>query len=927
LGATTRVATGTPRAALAPTWARVAGLGRALLDDPAARARTKVRVAPSLVRTSTTARWLAPAEPFAEERVAELDEGLAAILNRTSDWTAWPEARRAARAAGRGADGGDLDELLLVLVDEGLLQADVTPPLVGPDAATWMRARLGQLGRASLAQALGGAQRALARGDLARGAAVLASLPGGTAAPGVHAVLVHRPSRAPSLARAVVARAAALAPLLFRLQDALAPPASERLAQPALGESLDVATELFGAGALDLGALAAGDYGVPPAGDDGDGDSDGARPEPTTPPALLTTLVDAIVAAANAGRAEAALDLDALGAALGDVGPATPPTCELFLAPVAGRRAQSGAGWLLGLHAPAGASWGRFAAALGAPLTRALDALAIAERDARPEQEALDVAFAPSPALADLCAHPRVRRRALALSAWPEGDDADDLAVADLELVADPGAETPLALRPRAGGGPVVPSPLARVRSTTAPAGTTRLLGGWSLFRQHAPWALTLGPLAAMAHVPRLTLDGFVVAPASWRVPEALRAGPADSARLRRWRREARPPRFVQIGHEDRLLAVDLDSPRAAAELVGQERAWEIWPPLGRGVDRGGRRVEAVCALVDVPDEEAARSNARAARAVTAAGRVAPPRLAPPPPDWRTFKIFGAPEHQDALLLGAILPTIAAARGAREIASWFFQRYVESPGRRHHLRLRVRAAAPRARIAFEERLRAALEPARAVGAVVTFETGDYHPERARFGDALDAAHDVFESDSDAACALLATPHDEGAAADDALAHLTPLVRMLDALARGLGLEGQARHDLARARRDAAESGPLADGARAAADAEFRARARDLRTLLGAPPRDAATRALDAHVARTARAVRGLPPAARAALAPALLHLTCVRVAGPDRALERLAYTCWERTLEGLRRAPPRSAPRALRRRRARTFRPARRQAT
>jgi thiopeptide-type bacteriocin biosynthesis protein len=236
----------------------------------------------------------------------------------------------------------------------------------------------------------------------------------------------------------------------------------------------------------------------------------------------------------------------------------------------------------------------------------------------------------------------------------------------------------------------------------------------------------------------------------------------------------------------------------------------------------------------------------------------------------------------------------------------------------------VRAAAPRARVAFEERLRAALEPAQAAGAVVTFETGDYHPERARFGGALDAAHDVFESDSDATCALLATPADERAAADDTLARLTPLVRMLDALARGLGLEGQARHDVARARRGAAEGGPLADDARCAADAEFRARARDLRTLLGAPPRDAATRTLEAHAARTARAVRGLPPAARAALAPTLLHLTCVRVAGPDGELERLAYTCWERTLEGLRRAPlASSAPR----RRARTFRRARAQAT
>jgi thiopeptide-type bacteriocin biosynthesis protein len=915
LGRATRIETGTPRPHLAPTWARLAALGRALLDDEATRVRTRLRAAPSLARGATTARWLAPGEPFAEERAAALDGGLGELLDATRGWTDWPAARRAARRLAGGAGRAALDDVLLLLVDDGLLQADVTPPLVGRDAAAWMQARLGRLGREDLGRALAAAQRALERGDLAQGAAALEALPGAAleALPGeasdrgVHGVLVHRPRRPPTLARAAVARAAALAPLLFRLQEVLAAPASERLAQPALEEALDATTELCGAGALDLGAFDAGDYGVPPV--DVEGDHGLAARAAAPAPALLTVLVDTIVAAARERRAEAALDADALAAALGELEPAPPPTCELFLAPAAGRGGPEGAGWLLGLHAPAGSSWGRFAAALGAPLARALEALAQAERASRPDEEALDVSFTPSPALADLCAHPRARRRALALSAWPDddgGDDRGDLTPSDLELVADPSAAAPLALRPRAGGGPVAPSPLARVRSATAPAGTTRLLAGWSLFRQHAPWALALGPLAALAHVPRLTLDGFVVAPASWRLPEALRAAGADRAAragratLGRWRREARPPRFVQVGHEDQLLVVDLEDADAAAELAGHERAWEIWPPLGRGVDHDGRRVEAVVALVDRPDDDEARASARAARAVAAAPRVPPPRLAAPPPGWRTFEIFGAPDHQDALLVEAIRPAMAAARRAREVDGWFFQRYVAGPGRRHRLRLRVHTATPRARAAFDARLADALAPARAAGAVVSVAAGDYHAERERFGGELDAAHAVFESDSEAACALLALE----AGADDVPDRLTATVRTLDALARGLGLGLDARHELARARRAAAEAtDPVDDDARAAADAAFRERARALRAVLGATALDGATRALDAHAARTGRATRRLSTAARAALAPSLLHLACVRLAGPDRALERLAYTCWERALEGLRRAP------------------------
>ena len=119
-----------------------------------------------------------------------------------------------------------------------------------------MCARLDALGEADAARALEHALDALAAGDLARGAAGLASLPGGGDDAGVHAVLVHRPRQPPTLERAAVERAARLAPLLVRLQDALAPPAGERFAQPALADALDAATELFGGGAFDVAALA-----------------------------------------------------------------------------------------------------------------------------------------------------------------------------------------------------------------------------------------------------------------------------------------------------------------------------------------------------------------------------------------------------------------------------------------------------------------------------------------------------------------------------------------------------------------------------------------------------------------------------------------------------------------------------------------------
>ena len=58
--------------------------------------------------------------------------------------------------------------------------------------------------------------------------------------------------------------------------------------------------------------------------------------------------------------------------------------------------------------------------------------------------------------------------------------------------------------------------------------------------------------------------------------------------------------------------------------------------------------------------------------------------------DWRTLKLFGARSRQDDLL-ALLLPAIRAGQHAGEIDRWFFQRYIDGPGSRHHLRVRVHA--------------------------------------------------------------------------------------------------------------------------------------------------------------------------------------------------------------------------------------------
>ncbi|MGZ3407667.1 MAG: lantibiotic dehydratase, partial [Polyangia bacterium] len=337
LGAETRAATGPMRAEVTVAYERLWRIARERLDPAVAQ----LRVAPSLLRDDTTALWIVFGDDSeAEQSSADIDDVLAGVLDGALEWVAWSALRDAA-----GVD----DDFLFMLVDDGLLVHDGAPPLIGPSPQAWMVARHGE--------------------------SIAAEEP-------KHAVLVHEGEVV--LSRAIVERAARLAPLLFRVQEALAPPMAERALDAGMRAALRATEEIFGAGAYDLDALALGRYGTPL-------DVDQDAPPPPQDAAVLREIVGAIVRAI-ATRSEARLDAAALDAVAPAV--AMPPTFELMLAPTRGED------WLVGLHAPAGASWGRFMHAVGEPLLEAMLPLAFTPAGAA------DVDFAPSLRLGDLCAHP-----------------------------------------------------------------------------------------------------------------------------------------------------------------------------------------------------------------------------------------------------------------------------------------------------------------------------------------------------------------------------------------------------------------------------------------------------------------------------------------------------------------------------------------
>ncbi|MEO6950377.1 MAG: thiopeptide-type bacteriocin biosynthesis protein [Polyangia bacterium] len=491
--------------------------------------------------------------------------------------------------------------------------------------------------------------------------------------------------------------------------------------------------------------------------------------------------------------------------------------------------------WLLGVHAPAGSSWGRYAHALGDDMYEALGALNELEREFDGDVLRLDVAYAPSREVADLCCTPALRDAALAVSSWPE-DGA--VTPQQCQIANEPGSLMHRAIA--VAGQRLRIAPLHRVRSTTAPRSATRALLGDALRRQHAPWALTWGPLAQLTWLPRVRLDGYVIAPQSWALP-----ADRDEASLAAWRAREGVDRRVQVGTEDVLLPIDLDRPEQRAQLrdPSLQRVHEIWPPLGRELD-GARRVELVCAVLDVPVAE-----------LPPLGVAAPPSEDPADPTWRTLVLFSARRHHDTLL-----PTIVAF-AERRATAWFVLPYIDDEG--EQLRVRLQGRSPDALMTA---LLGALAPFVERGLVSTTQVRPYHPERARYGKALASIERLFQADSH----LLVEPRDERLPAE---AHVAIV---FEAMVRGLGLPTDVVDERAAATLGSEVDAPA-----------YRAVQRQLAALLDEPP---AWSALYAKRVRTAK----LKKAEAARLLPTLLHMTAVRHLGPDREAEVRALYLWTR---------------------------------
>ena len=583
------------------------------------------------------------------------------------------------------------------------------------------------------------------------------------AVPDLVATLVHQPAQALTLERATVERAARLAPLLFRLQNALAPPAAERDGDPHALDALADATELFGEGTLDAAAWALGDYGVDPERRGGRRprlavdqrrrhrrwcDCSSTRSPPPAP---------------RSARRWRSTRRRSTGCCRRR---APPATCELFLTPappahglaagpararrrvVGSLRARAG----IRLHRRVRRARRRRARgpAAPAPPRRRLRALARARRSVRP----------PAPA--------RRRARAVGLAGAQTVDRTRGDGRAGVPAVgAGPGHHLgrrrpgPHGPRSRAAPAPMTPrrtrSSRRRSRACARPPhrpASTACSPGSASTASTRPgrcrWARS--PISLTCRAFRST--------ASWSRPPAGESRAALDARaFRRWRarrrRRASPcPASCRSASRISCCRSISIARRRGATSSGQPRAWEIWPPLAdderaggksrraraaaarraaRTVDRDGRRIEAVVALVDVPDDAGVR--AAEARQQRDRGRRRGPAAAPGAAGaglahLRALRRRGAARRRPAGRGGPGGARRARRRRDRPLVLHPLRRRARPPASSARARARRRS---RARRSLRRAARSHLHGARASGAVTRVENSAYHPEVARFG--------------------------------------------------------------------------------------------------------------------------------------------------------------------------------------------------
>ncbi|HZJ67466.1 MAG TPA: thiopeptide-type bacteriocin biosynthesis protein, partial [Kofleriaceae bacterium] len=169
-------------------------------------------------------------------------------------------------------------------------------------------------------------------------------------------------------------------------------------------------------------------------------------------------------------------------------------------------------------------------------------------------------------------------------------------------------------------------------------------------------------------------------------------------------------------------------------------------------------------------------------------------RAALPGSDWLFLKIYGGASTLERVFCDAIAPIVCAERPRGPLTRWFFIRYADPDW---HFRLRLRGPADHLHGAVLPAIERALRGHHDGGALRRVTIDTYEPELERYGgpEGMELAETLFEADSEAALAIMASH-----AADRPERWRLALLGMHDLL-DALGLDIDRKLALSRAGRD------------------------------------------------------------------------------------------------------------------------------
>lgn len=293
--------------------------------------------------------------------------------------------------------------------------------------------------------------------------------------------------------------------------------------------------------------------------------------------------------------------------------------------------------------------------------------------------------------------------------------------------------------------------------------------------------AWSWGPLEGAPFLPRVTHGRLVLARARWLLSKketsdlAAQRDEQGYARVQRWRRERRVPRFVALSEVDNELLIDFDNVLCVDTFLRQIATrdsallLEPFPPPDELFVRGpeGRYThEIVVPFVAVRSPTVAAAASRSpgipARTLTRSADHSVRRSYPPGSEWLYLKLYGGVGTADRVLRTVIRPLVNDALAAGVAERWFFLRYSDPDW---HLRVRLHGRPQPLYAWMMKRLSGG--DASAQGQIARLALDTYEREIERYGGpaGIELAETVFHADSEAVLAMLESFEGDTAAED------------------------------------------------------------------------------------------------------------------------------------------------------------------